>query len=1007
MLVRRRLLDRLRQRWVIPITVVSAPAGYGKTTLLAQAIAENDGAPLGIDCWAACGPRVQAAGAFGAALCRSVGADPPAPGGTSEVVTAVVEAMWLRSPQQVALVVDDVHEIPSGSEASRLLAAVVEGLPANGHVVLAGRFPPAIPLARLDVEGRVAHVGERDLAFTDDELAEFAALRGVPVAELSAVSGWPALIELSASAGSHVTGEYLSQEVVARLAPTGRQDLALLAHIGPFDDELARAALGRAVDLEDLLAGFPLVTALGEGLRRLHPLWASLLADEVSADDIASARRRAAAVLLERRDAASAMPLLIEAEAWDDLDRAIVTVLGVSHPPVPHDAPAQWHRRLPAELRARPSGRLLAAVTAAEIDFATAWDRFEECAGAFRRAGDAAGEVACLVQLARLSWWSEEPERLAGLAVRVLQLEVEGREDVAALACLGRALLYDVQNNSKQVLAELDAVPTGSLGEAWQGVVSWLRAVAYLQLGDTEQSLEHADRALVHAGDLHVPLALGTRIQALWYQGRADEAMADIPVVLDGLRRAGYRTHSALALAQCTVAYALRGDRRAAAECLGHARVEAVAPEGPLVETNLSIAAAVLAVIEGDEMAATGVLAACLARHPLGTGLSAGAHLRNLALIYVLVPATRPLWDRAELGPAFLVGRELARAVVALREGRSLPATVRPLPEPAIVGAHLPLTWAAELGVGAVAAGRDEGWRLLDHTWPATRPTVAGLAGAADGSLRRAAGQVLGRLPVPPSAPVELRLLGPIQLRRDGALVDDEQWRRERVRLLLAHLVLNGPASRALLAEDLWPDLDPDGQSRNLRVNLTYLLQVLEPERQPREPSFFIRQHGGTLALHAGDWLETDVWEFDTLCERVAVAERRGSPGAVLDHALRATSLWRGDPAEIAQPWAIAAVEQRRRRFTAVATRAGELLLAQNDVMGAHALAERALEADPWLEAAHRLVVAAHRANRDELAARRALARYREVVEELGIAPGEATRMVARLLDQGATRPVS
>ena len=92
------------------------------------------------------------------------------------------------------------------------------------------------------------------------------------------------------------------------------------------------------------------------------------------------------------------------------------------------------------------------------------------------------------------------------------------------------------------------------------------------------------------------------------------------------------------------------------------------------------------------------------------------------------------------------------------------------------------------------------------------------------------------------------------------------------------------------------------------------------------------------------------MWEFDALCERAREADWSGSPAAALDHAL----------------------------------------------------ADRALAIDPWMESAHRLVVAAHRATGDDLAARRALGRYREAIHDLGFGPDEATLMVERLLDGAA-----
>ena len=177
MLVRTRLLDRLHARWVVPVTVVTAPAGYGKTTLLAQAVAANEAAPMGIDCWVTCTPDSAIASSLAQRICRAVGASdvsvdiPSFFGGThdtgiAEITTAVAEAMWRRSPQQVALIIDDAHEIPPGSAAAQLLGAVVTSLPGNGHVVLAGRGDSPVPLTRLDVEGRVARMDQAELMFT-------------------------------------------------------------------------------------------------------------------------------------------------------------------------------------------------------------------------------------------------------------------------------------------------------------------------------------------------------------------------------------------------------------------------------------------------------------------------------------------------------------------------------------------------------------------------------------------------------------------------------------------------------------------------------------------------------------------------------------------------------------------------------------------------------------------------------------------------------------------------
>jgi DNA-binding SARP family transcriptional activator len=506
---------------------------------------------------------------------------------------------------------------------------------------------------------------------------------------------------------------------------------------------------------------------------------------------------------------------------------------------------------------------------------------------------------------------------------------------------------------------------------------------------------------------LHAPLADGTRLQARWFQGHLTEVLDALPDHLDQVANSGYRNNTALVAAQCSVAHAFHAQPDQAARYLEQARAAAnLVPSTPLVDTHLVFAEATLAVAAGDEGRAVEVLADYAERYPVGQGLTDAAQRRHVALLYVLVPATRPAWDAFALGPAWAAGLDLARTLVAVREsGGVLPARTDEL-DPGLVRSHLPAPWVAEVGLAAIDAGRDDGWRLLDESWRVVRGAVVELADAGPRRVRQVARDVVRRLPVPPTDRLELGLLGPVELRSDGVPVRQPSWRRERVRSLLAYLVLHGTVSRGHLASVLWPALEPEAQAANLRVTLTHLLRVLEPRRTPRDASFFVRQHGANLTLHAESWLTVDVWDFDRLCDEATEADRQGAPTTALDRALQAVELWRGEPTELLDDeWAVVPFEQRRRRFTTVAVRAGELLLAQGAHDRARTLAEQALAIDPWLEAAHRLVVASHGTTGDHLAARAALQRYRDAVSELGLTPDEVTLTIERLLDHSATSP--
>jgi DNA-binding SARP family transcriptional activator len=276
---------------------------------------------------------------------------------------------------------------------------------------------------------------------------------------------------------------------------------------------------------------------------------------------------------------------------------------------------------------------------------------------------------------------------------------------------------------------------------------------------------------------------------------------------------------------------------------------------------------------------------------------------------------------------------------------------------------------------------------------------VRGLAEDRRSPLARPARAALARLPVPPTGRLHLALLGPVELHRDGVPVDVPAWRRHRVRSLLAHLALHRPVDRERLGDDLWPELDAEAQSRNLRVTLSHLLRVLEPDRGERDASFLVRPHGGNgLLLQGGEWLDVDVWRFDALWAQASDADRAGVPSRALDAMRRAVDLWRGDPAELAQQdWARADVEERRLRLVQMAARAGELLLARDDPDEARRMGQAALGGDPWYERAHHVVVAAHLAAGQHRAARDALGRYRDALAELGLSPTESARKLEPL----------
>jgi LuxR family transcriptional regulator, maltose regulon positive regulatory protein len=131
---RGRLLSVLADRFERPVTTLVAGAGFGKTTLLAQAMRQNLAAPVGIDAWVSCQPDDEDPLQFAAACCRAIGADRTAATGRGSDVIAAIRQM---SPIDVCLMIDDVHQL-AGPAAHTVLAGIIRHLPSNGHVVLSG-----------------------------------------------------------------------------------------------------------------------------------------------------------------------------------------------------------------------------------------------------------------------------------------------------------------------------------------------------------------------------------------------------------------------------------------------------------------------------------------------------------------------------------------------------------------------------------------------------------------------------------------------------------------------------------------------------------------------------------------------------------------------------------------------------------------------------------------------------------------------------------------------------
>ncbi len=312
---RPRLRERLDEGTRREVTVVSAPAGFGKTTLLADwsrqselpvawvSLDERDDDPVRFLLYvvAAIGTIHEGFGKATRAFLGSVQSREE----LEPVLTALSNEI-LELPGDFVLVLDDYHAVRSKA-IHDAVASLLEHSPPPMHLVLAGRTSPPLPLPRLRARGKLTELGAPDLRFTLEEAAEFLDrtmgldLDAERVATLEKeTEGWIAGMQLAAHAlkgdgaspvgagagGSRHVFDYLADEILSR-QPEDVRDFLLKTSIvetlnGPLCEALTDAPNGREM-LERLEKANLFLVPLDEGHNyyRYHHLFAAFLRERL------------------------------------------------------------------------------------------------------------------------------------------------------------------------------------------------------------------------------------------------------------------------------------------------------------------------------------------------------------------------------------------------------------------------------------------------------------------------------------------------------------------------------------------------------------------------------------------------------------------------------------------------------------------------------------------------------------------------------------------------------
>ncbi len=985
LLARPRLLDVVAGRWNRTVTAVIAGAGFGKTTLIEQAVRSARTSGTGLDVVVRVDAPDASALHLAGRLLAAMGMETQLLTEECELLGQLVDELWARAPTPVCLVLDDLHEIAGDSDGMRLVRDLLRRLPRNAHLLVGARRLPEIGIGRFAVAGDAAVLREEDLRFTDDETAEFARARGTEPEHLRAAHGWPALAELFARARGVSAVEYVWEEVVGPIGGDDRARVVELAAVGRADDEMASAVAGRAVRLSTLLADMPLARRIGSEWE-LHEVIGAALLEREAPERIAAVRRRAAAHASATGDTERALRLLVEADARAEvvaLLREQFVRLGNQEEP---GLAERWVVLLDDDMLAEPEGMLARAFAATVADPERAYVLAGEAVARFRARDDLDGEIAGYALLGQLAYALVDADRMLPHVGRIMEIATTGHRNATALGamCVGAYAL--VAGSYDDAVDALLPVVDDPLGDATEGSAAFLCARALVDGGRVQEAaallarVPAADRARVRDGILGVEVAIA---QAL---GADAEVIDELGAIAES--RVARRPVVARRIARCRLAYALAtsGDLEGARRHM--AELDLLGPTVDATRDEELFASAVLAVASGDEPAAARLL---------GQVPDRGAFfppLEGLVAFYVLRPDLRSRYDERELRGVHAVRRGFAAAFVAARAGDPAPLAAFAWPRPEVVRWFAPAAWLMEAVVRSTAAGGQPPPALADALAPTQRDVIRRLADDTDAAVAEAAAQwerALG-----PTAPYRLSLgvLGPLEVGIDDEPTAPPQLRRERVRALLALLVVRRSVRRADAALALWPDLDEEAALGNLRVTLTHLLKLLEPERGRNAQSFFVGQERDLLVLQGDAALEVDAWTFEAALERAAGAEQMGSPSAVLATLVPALDLWRGRPFDDVGSYEWLELERIRlgTLYIRATLRAAELFAADRDFDQTEILARRVILADPWSEVGYRLLASALLERGDPTGARRVLGRLMGILDELDVSPEPATR---------------
>ncbi|HEV7921578.1 MAG TPA: LuxR C-terminal-related transcriptional regulator [Thermoanaerobaculia bacterium] len=594
-----------------PLALISAPAGYGKTTLLASLRRNSPDLDVA---WLSLDEDDNDPNLFAAALLSALrrvdpilGRDahellPSVPGIGRAVLDILINDVIEHHPARLVLVLDDFHRVTESS-IPRAIEYLIERMPPQMHLAIATRHDPQLPLPRLRVRRQVAEIRLEDLRFSELESAQL--LNDVLRLNLSSeqiailhnrTEGWPAGLSLLVGALTrlpaavdreqflghlaHLDGyvfDFIVGEVFETVSVERQQfllDVSVLAELTP---DLCAAVTGRAdagAVLQSLYALNLFVVALDQppSVFRFHELFRDFLRKKLGREQpehLRELHRRAGEA---ERVFSRAITHLIAAVSWDVAARLIEEHGEATLREGGQASLASWIDALPSEVVAEhPRLHYLLGLAAwTRFDLGGTLEHLRVAVNGFETSGDRVSLGPALVTLSSAHASVGDFEKAAELTAVASEIDLPMG---SRLALLVQETWFDMAAGENDRALEafdaaLDMLEAVDDEELLHTLAHGIHCQLFGLPGATARIERFARLAAPHMRNAVSPLKATTLTVLAWAQqwrGRSDLAVNTATEALNIAERLGgvlsVRTEAGLLLGEL---FALRGDHRSA-----------------------------------------------------------------------------------------------------------------------------------------------------------------------------------------------------------------------------------------------------------------------------------------------------------------------------------------------------------------------------------------------------------------------------------------------------------